>query len=65
MEFNGIEGSPGNDKVEVRFHSENPTYPGTGGTAQINQGKYYLLPDGVWKKISAMTEAERQAAHIQ
>ena len=65
MEFQGIQGTPGNGKVEVRFHTENPKFPGTGGTTQINQNKYYLLPGGIWKKISVMTDAEREAAHIK
>jgi hypothetical protein len=65
MEFNGIEGAPGNGRVEVRFHTENPKFPGSGATTQVNQGKYYMLPDGTWKIFGQMTDAEKAAAHIR
>jgi RHS repeat-associated protein len=60
---------PGGAKVELRTHSPNPNAP-TGSysrsnyTTQINttDGRY-LLPDGSWKTIPSMTEAERAAAH--
>ena len=60
---------PGGAKVELRTHSANPNAP-TGSysrsnyTTQINttDGRY-LLPNGNWKTIQSMTEAERAAAH--
>lgn len=70
MTFKGIKGAPGN-KVMVRYHSENPnapagTYSNKNPTTQINSEKptLYMLPDGTWKPLSLMTDAEKVAAHF-
>ena len=69
MTFKGIQGAPGN-KVMVRYHSENPNAPSgsysqSNPTTQINsvKPKLYMLPDGTWKPLSLMTDAEKAAAH--
>lgn len=71
MTFKGIQGAPGN-KVMVRYHSENPnapvgSYSRSNPTTQINsvKPKMYMLPDGTWKPLSQMTEAEKDAIHFR
>jgi RHS repeat-associated protein len=60
---------PGGAKVELRTHSPNPTAPAgsysrSNYTTQINTPDgLYRLPDGTWKTIPSMTEAERAAVH--
>lgn len=59
---------PNGAMVELRTHSANPNAPAgsyshSNYTTQINAGTHYRLPDGTWKPISAMTPAEKAAAH--
>jgi hypothetical protein len=70
MTFKGIKDAPGG-KVEVRRHSANPnapegSYSKNNPTTQVNtvKPKLYMLPDGTFKPLSAMTEAEKAAAHF-
>ena len=82
MKFKGIDGAPkvtdqgtvvrSGGKVEVRYHSANPTSPeGTysrsNPTTQVNSinPKEYMLPDGTYKPFDLMTEAEKEAAHFK
>jgi hypothetical protein len=82
MKFKGIDGAPkvtdqgtvvrSGGKVEVRYHSANPTAPeGTysrsNPTTQVNsvKPKEYMLPDGTYKPLNLMTEAEKEAAHFK
>ncbi|MGM8886979.1 hypothetical protein ACS8FD_13720, partial [Psychrobacter sp. 1U2] len=71
--FRKIQDAP-HTKVEVRTHSPNPnprirgTYSSNNNTTQINTNpnsgpKLYRLPDGSWKTIDTMTDAEKVAAH--
>ncbi|SDF03020.1 RHS repeat-associated core domain-containing protein [Myxococcus virescens] len=69
--FKGIANAPGG-KVEVRYHSANPNapigkYSNQNPTTQVNSvnPKEYMLPDGRFKPLSAMTEAEKEAAHFK
>jgi hypothetical protein len=71
MTFKGIDGAPGG-KVEVRYHSANPNAPAgsysqLNPTTQINSvnPKQYMLPDGTFKPLSAMTELEKDLAHFR
>jgi RHS repeat-associated protein len=71
MKFKGIKGAPGG-KVEVRRHSANPkapvgTYSHSNPTTQVNsvKPKEYMLPDGTYKPLDEMTEAEIDAAHFK
>ena len=41
------------------------TYSKDNPTTQINVGKKYRLPDGTWKEMKDMTEAEKAAAHYK
>jgi hypothetical protein len=70
-EFSGISGAPGNKRVDVRYHSANPNAPAGSysnlfPTTQVNSKNpvKYLLPDGTWKSLNAMTPAEKAAAHF-
>jgi len=60
---------PGGATVELRTHAPNPgappgSYSQSNYTTQINTSNgRYLLPEGTWKTIPSMTDAERAAAH--
>ena len=72
MEFRGIKGAPGNQRVEVRYHSPNNnpsavgTYSSQHSTVQINKynSAVYMLPNGTWKPFNTMTAAEKSAIHM-
>jgi RHS repeat-associated protein len=70
LTFEGIADAP-TQTVQVRPHSPNTnaplgTYSRTNPTTQISSpnNKWYMLPDGTWKKWAQMSEAEKAAAHF-
>jgi RHS repeat-associated protein len=72
MEFQGIKNAPGNQRVEVRYHSPNNnpnaagTYSSQHPTVQINKynSKNFRLPDGTWKSFNTMTPQEKADIHM-
>jgi hypothetical protein len=72
MEFRGIKNAPGNQRVEVRYHSPNNnpsaagTYSSQHPTVQINKynSQIYMLPNGNWKPFNSMTAAEKSDIHM-
>ncbi len=71
LTFKGIKNAPGG-KVQVRRHSANPnappgSYSQSNPTTQVNSvnPKQYMLPDGTFKPLNAMTDAEKAAAHFK
>lgn len=69
LDFRNVVGSP-RPRIQVRTHSPNPnapkgSYSKMNPTTQIDtkKGNFYRLPDGTWKRLSEMKEAEKAAAH--
>jgi RHS repeat-associated protein len=57
---------PSGEVVQIRTHSPDPAHP-AGYTTQITtetRPSLYRLPDGSWKRLTDMSDAEIKAAHM-
>jgi RHS repeat-associated protein len=74
LRVQGVKDAPGGRPVNIRVHSENAKYPGSGYTMQINthvtnpatQGgaSQYMTAEGTWHGLDKDNQALMQSLHI-